>query len=254
MKILNRIFSPSSTHSICPNCNSKFDSFIPLQGDYIKQVKESFIFKIDSAETLNIEKYYCPVCYSSDRDRLISLYLNLVFKRRKVKKIMHVAPSPPINNLIKRNSSADLTTVDLYMPNVTYNLSLTDLSYFHDNIFDVIICSHVLEHIKEHELAAKELYRVASPDSVSLMLVPINTSLEHNLELPIGDDPLLRWKFYGQDDHVRLYSQRGFVSLLKNAGFEVEIFRPSKKSLELPRALSLYGVDKRSVLYVARKK
>lgn len=254
MKILNRLFSRSRFKSACPNCNSTFESFVPLGSDYIRQVKESFIFKIDSAETLNIKQYHCPTCYSSDRDRLISLFLNLVFKKQDVKKIMHVAPAPPINNFIERNSSAKLITVDLYMPNVTHNLSLTDLSVFPDNNFDVIICSHVLEHIEEHELAVKELFRVASTGSVSLMLVPINTSLEHNFEIPIGNDPILRWKFYGQDDHVRLYSQNGFVSLLEKAGFEVELFKPSKQSLELPEVLSFYGIDKKSVLYVARKR
>jgi SAM-dependent methyltransferase len=254
MKFLKRLFSGAKTSPICPNCNSVFESFLPLPESYLRQVQESFIFKIDTAETLNIRQYQCPYCHSSDRDRLISLYLNLVLKKNVIKRIMHVAPAKCINKFIQNNSSAELVTVDLYMENVTYNLSLTDLSVFPDNHFDLIICSHVLEHIEADNLAARELFRVASPGSVSLMLVPINTSLEHNLEIPIGDDPELRWKYYGQDDHVRLYSQNGFVNLLKGVGYEVQLFKPNKQSLELNHELSEYGISDKSVLYVARKK
>ena len=253
MNILKRLFSRKPIKPICPNCGSSFDFFLPLPDSYLKQVKDNFLFKIDSAETLNAKEYQCPVCHSSDRDRLITLYIKRLLRDRDFKKIMHVAPADPINNFIKKNSSAELVTVDLYMKNVTHNLSLTDLSFFPDNSFDLTICSHVFEHIEEDKLAAQELFRVSSHGSVSLMLVPINKSLEHNFEMPIGNDPELRWKYYGQEDHVRLYSQNGFIKLLSDAGFTVELFKPSKEALNLRQELKVYGIDNNSVLYVARK-
>ena len=43
------------------------------------------------------------------------------------------------------------------------NMDLTDLT-FDDNKFDLIICYHVLEHIKNDTEAMKEIYLVLKPN------------------------------------------------------------------------------------------
>ena len=39
--------------------------------------------------------------------------------------------------------------------------------------YDVIICNHVLEHVKDYKKALKELYRILKQGGVMLMTVPV---------------------------------------------------------------------------------
>lgn len=45
---------------------------------------------------------------------------------------------------------------------------------FEDNLFDVIICSHVLEHIIDDRKAMRELFRVLRPKGFAILQVPIS--------------------------------------------------------------------------------
>jgi ubiquinone/menaquinone biosynthesis C-methylase UbiE len=44
---------------------------------------------------------------------------------------------------------------------------------FEDNFFDVIICNHVLEHVKDDQKAMSELFRVLNPKGIAILQVPI---------------------------------------------------------------------------------
>ena len=37
-----------------------------------------------------------------------------------------------------------------------------------------------------------------------------------------------RLEYYGQEDHVRIYSRNGYINKLKNTGFVLEIYRCSE--------------------------
>jgi len=68
---------------------------------------------------------------------------------------------------------------------------------FEDNTFDVILCSHVLEHIDEIEESAMEIKRVLKPNGIAIMNSPIGQGwageAEHvwwmgeELDFDIGD-------------------------------------------------------------------
>lgn len=44
---------------------------------------------------------------------------------------------------------------------------------FNVNTCDLILCSHVLEHVPRDREAIRELHRVLKPDGTALILVPI---------------------------------------------------------------------------------
>ena len=69
--------------------------------------------------------------------------------------------------------------------------------------FDFFICSHVLEHIPDDIKAMKELCRVLKTGGKGIAMVPINFEVEKTLEDP-GTNVAARWKYLGQDDHVRI--------------------------------------------------
>lgn len=101
---------------------------------------------------------------------------------------------------------------------------------FDDEIFDLVLCSEVLEHIDDDIRAAKEIYRVLKKDGSAFITVP-------NVNYPFIWDPLnwIRknlnlghfsslntwlggvWSY----DHKRLYSVETLSNLLSNVGFEI---------------------------------
>jgi len=92
-----------------------------------------------------------------------------------------------------------------------------------DNFFDRIICYHILEHIPDDRKAMVELFRVLKPGGTMLLQTPFR-------EGEIFEDPAItkadeRMKYFGQEDHVRVYSVKGITERLGQAGFQVEVLQ-----------------------------
>ena len=51
-------------------------------------------------------------------------------------------------------------------------MSITE-ACFPSNCFDLVICSHVLEHVREDRQAMAELFRVTRPGGLALLPVPV---------------------------------------------------------------------------------
>jgi len=84
--------------------------------------------------------------------------------------------------------------------------------------FDVIYCSHVLEHVVNDQMAMRELWRVLAPDGWAVFLVPITApSTIEDWRIRTPED---RERVFGQRDHVRRYGP-DFESRLQRAGFKV---------------------------------
>lgn len=92
-----------------------------------------------------------------------------------------------------------------------------------DASFDVIYCSHVLEHVYEDRKAMSEFYRVLKPGGWAVLNVPITD--EVTFEDPSVTDPAERLRVFGQKDHVRRYGP-DYVDRLREAGFQVETVYP----------------------------
>jgi SAM-dependent methyltransferase len=163
----------------------------------------------------------CPLCGSLERHRLICLYVtrktNLFDARRK--KMLHVAPEPQLSHLFRKANSVDYLSADLFAPNAMVKMDITDIQY-PDNTFDVIYCSHVLEHVSEDRRAMREFCRVLKPRGWAILQVPIqgNTTFED----PTVVNPQERQRLFGQYDHVRQYGL-DYKERLVNAGFSVKV-------------------------------
>jgi ubiquinone/menaquinone biosynthesis C-methylase UbiE len=70
-----------------------------------------------------------------------------------------------------------------------------------DGTFDLIICSHVLEHVPDDHFLLKEMKRMLKPGGVVLLNVPVNE--EH----------------FPDPRHMRKYTERGFLDELQMEGF-----------------------------------
>jgi SAM-dependent methyltransferase len=163
----------------------------------------------------------CPGCGSLMRHRAVLLYLRDVLKvKSTAEAILHVAPEPAMSRWLSSRPAAEYVSVDLESPLADVHADLTDLP-FGDDSFDLIVCSHVLEHIPEDRRAIAELHRVLQPGGTAIVQVPI-----HPIETTIEDvsvtSPAERQRVFGQWDHVRVCG-RDYWERLRAAGFELEI-------------------------------
>ena len=114
-------------------------------------------------------------------------------------------------------------TADLFDPRVMVKMDITNIQY-PDETFDVIYCSHVLEHVPDDKKAMCEFYRVLKSDGWAILLVPVTA--KETFEDPAITDPAERLRLFGQKDHVRVYGP-DYADRLAEAGFKVDISTPS---------------------------
>jgi SAM-dependent methyltransferase len=168
----------------------------------------------------------CPFCGSMERTRMLWTLL----ERRGVLKtgahVLHVAPEPGLRERLRAIKGIRYVAGDKHEPGYHYPLGTIDLDVtslpFPDATFDVIICSHVLEHVPDDRRAMRELHRVLKPGGIGLLVVPFDPRRAATLEDPSVTDPTERLRLFGQHDHVRLYGA-DYSDRLKDAGFGVEI-------------------------------
>jgi len=202
----------------------------------------------DIHEHLNIEKRHCPICQneimafhpfgeklrpnalcpscgSLERHRMAYLYFKEqtdLFKRDNVK-LLHVAPEKIFYDIFSASRNIDYLPVDINpsKPIVKEKVDIQNIQY-EDNLFDVIYCSHVLEHVSDDTKAMMELNRVLKPEGWAILQVPIRYDLEVTLENPAYSTPALRTKYYGQHDHLRAYGL-DYKNKLERAGFKLRV-------------------------------
>lgn len=237
----------------CSVCGTGLAYFNPIDPALLEMAdKHQLAYPMFSFETINLFKYSCPRCCASDRDRLYALY----FKKRldgtpgdKKYNLLDIAPSA-LQYMLKKWPCINYRSADLYNPTADDKVDITDMKIYEDGRFDIFLCSHVLEHVKEDIKAMRELYRVLKPGGWGIAMVPINTSIEDTFE----DDSIVteadKWKYYGQDDHVRMYSKKGFVKNLESVGFKVNQFGADYFGKDV---FEKHGIHPRSVLYIVEK-
>jgi SAM-dependent methyltransferase len=91
-----------------------------------------------------------------------------------------------------------------------------------DGAFDAVICSHVLEHVRDDRAAMRELRRVTAAGGCALVMVPLALDRERTHEDPGITAPADREREFLQADHVRLYAP-DIADRLRDAGFAVEL-------------------------------
>lgn len=166
----------------------------------------------------------CPVCGSEERQRLAWIY---AWRRAGLsgsdrKRVLHMAPSRCLDERLSHMPRIDYVTADLDPEPGQIRADITDLP-FDDASFDMVWCSHVLEHVVDDRAGMRELVRVLTPGGHAIIQVPV--SAEHTIEDPSITDPAQRLRVFGQTDHVRRYGP-DVLSRLRDAGFEAEALGP----------------------------
>ncbi|HDR5116798.1 TPA: methyltransferase domain-containing protein, partial [Bacillus anthracis] len=241
-KLVTHIFEKEICY--CQYCNQGFGEFSPWPAHY-DFLKYQF-------EMWNKYTGICPVCYSMDRERLYRAYIETETDLLSENYTMlHIAPEVKVREWLNQYKNITYVCGDLEpKDSVMEEIDITRIAY-ENNTFDVILCSHVLEHIIDDEKAMRELYRVLKPNGWGIIQVPIVMNVDYIIENKSIVSPILRKIAFGQEDHVRIYNRSGFIQRLTDAGFKVELYNiAEKQGMKIARK---FGLSKTDMLYIVRK-
>jgi SAM-dependent methyltransferase len=241
----------------CNVCSRRVGHFRSLaethQGTVENMQKFGFSHEM---ETLNLQSYACPFCGATDRDRLNALYLDEMLARdygTEGIRIVDFAPVRCISSYISRKlccHPGTYRTADLFDPNADDKVDLMDMNIYQDGQFDFFICSHVLEHVNDDRKALRELFRITRPGGSGIVMVPVAVDIPEVDEDPSVTDEVERWRRFGQNDHVRLYSKKGLLERILEAGFTVSELGGSHFGAE---KLDELAVLPESILYLVTR-
>ena len=208
----------------CNVCDSNIRNFI--KGGIETEVSKKY--KIIGGGVF--ENDICPVCKTSYRQRLLEHYFLKNDLYNKQSTVLHIAPEKNIAQKLTKNIKINYIAGDFNPENYSFpekilKLDITSLP-FDNELFDFVICNHVLEHVPEDLLAMSEIFRVLKKNGFGILQVPLSNVIENTLEDKNIILPEERLSNYGQFDHVRLYQFNDYVNRLKSVGFEVKIFDP----------------------------
>lgn len=169
-------------------------------------------------------------------------------------RILHVAPENCLRERLQAIQNVGYIAGDKHEPGYTYpkgtiDLDITKIQFPADR-FDLILCSHVLEHVPDDATALRELHRVLAPGGIAILMVPVemrNAVTEEDLSIT---DPKERLRRYGQFDHVRLYG-RDYVERLVRAGFTV--IEDAMTERMTPEAVFRAGLLRSEVVHAGTK-
>jgi SAM-dependent methyltransferase len=135
-------------------------------------------------------------------------------------RVLHVAPERAIRRRLASAQNLIYVTTDLNMTEAAVHAELSSLP-FEDECFDIVICSHVLEHIENDRESMVEMRRVTAATGQALVMVPVNPRLSQTYEDPSITDADARKRAFGHPGHVRYYGA-DVMARLAQSGFEVE--------------------------------
>lgn len=189
----------------CPICGNR--------GRFLAEIHFPDIFVFDAI---------CPTCSSNTRNRLLKLAVDRLPLVTAQSRLLHFAPEPSVTRFLQHRV-AQYRTADLFAANVDYKLNIEAIAQ-DDESWDVIVCSHVLEHV-DHRKALSELRRTLKPGGVLLALFPVVDGWETDYENPDVDAPRDRGLHFGKDNHLRRFG-RSVRAEFAAAGLELETFAP----------------------------
>jgi SAM-dependent methyltransferase len=237
----------------CPICGVGLRAFKPMWDSYWRDAaKFGPIHPASKMETLNLEALNCPRCDAFDRERLMAIYLDKAFASfdpNRAYRVVEFAPGEALQKKLKRYPFITYRSADLSRKTVDDQVDMTQMVRYGDASIDIVLCSHVLEHIPEDRKAMSEIRRVLRADGFALILVPLVVGVDETHEDPSIQSEADRWKYFGMGDHVRQYGKRDFLARLKSAGLRVEQLGIEHFGAEVFRRA---GIAENSVLYVAR--
>jgi SAM-dependent methyltransferase len=190
----------------------------------------------------------CFGCGAYARHRLVWLYLMRETEIATAPlRLLHIAPSDPMYaERLRELPGLDYVSADLEDPAAMEHWDITAIPH-PDASFDAILCSHVLEHVRDDRPAMAELVRVLRPGGWAVVQSPVDWARAVTFE----DESVDPAAVFGQEDHVRFYG-RDYADRLREAGFEVRVDRYAERLTDPERAR--FGLDPVEPVHICAKR
>jgi SAM-dependent methyltransferase len=136
-------------------------------------------------------------------------------------RLLHLAPERGIERRLRELSMVDYTCGDIDAALAEERVDVVRMP-FEDASFDIVLCSHVLEHVPDDRTAIAEIRRVLRPGGRAIIIVPVK--IERTEEFL---DPSPRpahpdgYRRIGPHGHVRMIGA-DYPDRLREGGFSVE--------------------------------
>lgn len=134
----------------------------------------------------------CPRCGSLERHRALALLLDNVGVPGPV---LSISLIPGLNPFLERRG-IPLMTLDIDPRRADVAADVTALP-FADGAWSVVLCLHVLEHVRDDRAAVREIYRTLAPGGYAIAQVPHDPDLPETVEYD-APNPL-------EEGHLRTY-------------------------------------------------
>lgn len=206
---------------VCPYCGWTGWTFLP-------------------AGARHLSNRLCPRCGSLQRHRMLLLYLQQKKALDCPIRVLELASKACFSNYIKQIDHLTYLSSDLNSPSSMIWSDLTRMGMNRD-VFDLIICFHVLEHISDDRAAFSELRRILKPGGFGLLMVPIRGNTTFEVFDAHSDD---YERLFGQHDHVRWYGM-DVAERIRSVGLSVEVLDMFQVlGREACHRYALYGDDR----------
>lgn len=167
---------------------------------------------------------WCSRCGSLGRHRLVWLYLkNKTNFFTAPLKVLHLAAEGCFRSRFRKLRYLDYTVADIAggdAPGIEM-LDVTDIRK-PDNLYDVVLCIHVLQHVEDDLRAISEIYRVLKPGGWAILNSRYDERLPTTHEVASKLSPADRQKLMNQMDPLFRVYGRDFKQRIASAGFNVE--------------------------------
>lgn len=189
----------------------------------------------------------CASCNSLERTRIMKLYLDYLKVPTAGMRVLHIAPEPGLSKFFQSIPNIQYQPVDFNPGSYGFcnakKLDLcTDSKNLPQNYYDLIVHSHVLEHVKCNVSAVfYYLNKSLKENGYHIFSIPVINGFTEECFSPMSAEEATRR--FGQSDHVRNF---GLLDFENNLGmlFNENGFGFYSK----PDNFSLYKVFDKSVL------
>lgn len=247
---IKRIFlpAPKLPEYECYICKGKPKYFVPFlngQASIPPFCKELDIIGSD------VDHFNCPLCKCHDRERHLFMFFDhLALWPKAGARVLHIAPERKVSERFLKINLSTYVRGDLFpsKPEITA-VDITSIN-FPNHYFDLVLCNHVLEHVPDDLKALTEIYRVLKPGGQAVLQTPYSGVLATSLQDANINTDEMRLRYYGQEDHVRVYGMDLF-SRIRDAGFLLEIRQHNDVLTDIDPIR--FGVNRREPLILATR-
>ena len=177
----------------------------------------------------------CTQCGSLERTRLAGLYIDSLSLTRP--SVLHIAPERGLFEwLNKKYEPSKYVAADLFPEDIKFTkaakLDLCSLESLPSNEFDLIIHSHVMEHVKcNYAVPLFHLDRALARDGAQVVTIPFMSGyFEEDLGPISAEDASER---FGQYDHVRRF---GSEDIERHLGAVITLPKSIDHTRHFPRS------------------